>query len=409
LVKQFTQLANFPPRLIHLITLAGALEMMRSGITSVLDHFWMAQSLNLEGLEAAMQAYAVSGMRASLAPMVEDQDLVMEQLKRVNPHLASVEEGQEKRAGTAELLSLLQSFIERWHGQQKGRLRCLPGPGGPQWCSTRLLRGCQDLAQRFNTGLHLHLGETRLQDKVCRSVYGQAAILEMERIGILSPNTSIAHCVWISGEEICALARTGTVVVHNPVSNLRLGSGIAPILPMLDSGVIVALGTDGAASNDNQNMFTVMKLMGLLHSPATQQTNSWLTARQVLESATSGGARVMGCPNKLGRIAKGYMADLVLLNLEHEFWTPVTDAIQYLVFCETGSSIRYVIIDGQVVFEKGEFGSILEKDVYQELNEQVTSYFEQNPQSPDKLAPLLNDWKAALDCIMTSEEKQQDD
>jgi len=223
-------------------------------------------------------------------------------------------------------------------------------------------------------------------------------------MGILGPNTSIAHGVWISDDEISSLARTDTTIVHNPVSNLRLGSGIAPIPQMLARGVDVALGTDGAASNDNQNMFTAMKLMGLLHSPAIWETNAWLSARQVIESSTLSGAKVLGYPNNLGRISKDYLADLVLLDLAQSFWTPATDAMQYLVFCETGSSIKYVIIDGKVILDNGTLATVPEKDVHQELKEQVDSYFNNYPQSSKKLTTLLDSWKAALDKLIQEEK-----
>jgi len=203
LVKQFAHRANFPLRLIYLITLAGTAEMIRSGTTAVLDHFWMAQSLTLEGLDAAMHAYAESGMRVGLAPLVEDQNLILEYAVRAEPRLALLEEDQENRAVSSDLLVLLQDFFERWHLKENGRLKCLPGPGGPQWCSRHLLQGCLELAQQFNTGFHLHLAETCLQSKVCLSIYGRPAILELEEMGILGPNTSIAHGVWISDGLLC--------------------------------------------------------------------------------------------------------------------------------------------------------------------------------------------------------------
>ena len=404
LVKQFAHRANFPLRLIYLITLAGTAEMIRSGTTAVLDHFWMAQSLTLEGLDAAMHAYSESGMRVGVAPLVEDQNLILEYASRAEPRLELLEEDPENRAVSSDLLVLLQDFFERWHLKENGRLKCLPGPGGPQWCSRHLLQGCLELAQQFNTGFHLHLAETCLQSKVCLSIYGRPAILELEEMGILGPNTSIAHGVWISDDEISSLARTDTTIVHNPVSNLRLGSGIAPIPQMLARGVDVALGTDGAASNDNQNMFTAMKLMGLLHSPAIWETNAWLSARQVIESSTLSGAKVLGYPNNLGRISKDYLADLVLLDLAQSFWTPATDAMQYLVFCETGSSIKYVIIDGKVILDNGTLATVPEKDVHQELKEQVDSYFKNYPQSSKKLTTLLDSWKAALDKLIQEEK-----
>jgi len=395
-VRQFAFHNGYPPRLTYLMTLAGAAEMIHSGITAVLDHFWMARQPDPEGLDAAMQAYDVSGMRVALAPMLEDQDLILSRALQLEASLYKIIENQEKRPAAAELLESLQEFMDRWHGRANGRLMCMPGPAGPQWCSNRLLQGCQELAQRYATGFHMHMAETHIQAGICRTVYGKPAVLEMDTLGLLGPGTSLAHCVWVNKEEIEALARTGTVVIHNPVSNLKLGSGIAPIPQMLEHGVTVALGTDGASSNDNQNMFTAMKLMGLLHSPASHRSRDWLSARQVMAAATLAGAKALGQPDNLGRIHTGCLADLTLLDLDQAFWSSATDAIQYTVYSETGSAVRHVIIDGRLVMENRKMITFPERDIYNEMQEQMELFLRQNPQPTDELDLLLDTWKSAL-------------
>ena len=406
-IKQFAFRPIFPPRLVYLATLAGAAEMLRSGTTAVLDHFWMAGTLTSDALDAVMQAYSDSGMRVCLAPMLEDCDLIFDAMLAANPRLAPLWEGQPARLDSSALLDLVQDCVECWHGRKGGRLRCMPGPCGPIWCTKVLLSGCYDVAQRFGTGLHMHLAETRVQAQVYRRAYGHSAVIEMDRLGLLGPDTSLAHCVWVSEDELDTLARTKARVVHNPVSNLKLGSGIAPVPAMRSHGIEVALGTDGAASNDNQNMFAVMKLAGLLHSPVTTHSAHWLSAREVFEMATVAGAIVLGHEGNLGRIRDGYLADIVLLDLSQAYQDPLSDAVVHLIYCETGMSVRHVIVNGQLVVENGRVLTIQVDEIHRELVERMRYYNASSPQPTERLHDLMDECAKALS-QMTSEEARHD-
>ena len=398
LVMQFADMPNFSREMIYLMTLAGAGEMLRSGTTAVLDHFVMFEAFNAEGIDAAMRAYDVSGMRAALSPMLEDRDLTSKYLLASSPELAGFYSEQDSHPSTFEQLELMRDFLDRWHGASGGRLRGLPGLGGLQWCSPQLLDGSRDLARQFNTGIHMHLNETRLQAQACRSVLKRPAVLELERLGIMDPANSFAHAVWMEQEELDILARSKAIVVHNPVSNLKLGSGIAKIPAMLDLGIPVGLGADGAASNDNQNMFSAMKITGLIHSPAVERSARWLSARDVFSMATVGGARAIGFQGRLGLIKEGYLADLTLLDLNYAFHNPSTDAFQYLVFCETGSAVRHVLVGGEWAVKDGRVMTFREEEVLQELAVQMKDYFRRSGKRDEKkTAALVEAWRRALD------------
>src|SRR5262249_15116530 len=153
-------------------------------------------------------------------------------------------------------------------------------------------------------------------------------------------------------DELDVIARRQACVVHNPVSNLKLGAGIANIAAMRRHGIPLALGTDGACSNDNQEMFAVMKLAALLHSPATGATG-WLSARDAFDMATAGGSRVLGLADRGGAVRAGCLADIVLLSLENTYQHPLPDAHRHVVFCETGASVRHVIVQGRLVVANG--------------------------------------------------------
>jgi 5-methylthioadenosine/S-adenosylhomocysteine deaminase len=167
--------------------------------------------------------------------------------------------------------------------------------------------------------------------------------------------------------DLDLLAASGATVVHNPVSNLRLGSGRFPFSEARRQGVSVALGSDGSASNDMQNMFGVLKLTGLLHNTPDTDYQQWPTSAAILDAAVHGGASALGLGHDLGRIAPGQLADLVLLDLHTQAFLPLRDPFLHLVYCETGTSVSTVIVDGQVRVSEGRVLSLDEAALRQEI------------------------------------------
>src|SRR5579885_3639601 len=268
LVPLFSDTVEWSPRLVYLSALLGAIEMLKSGTTAVLDHLWTVDGVAPEYLDAAMQAYYDAGIRAAVAPSIEDQDLVLEAGKKRGlsfPSHPFIDRFSSWPAIERQV-DALEQFITTWHNVDDGRLRCLVGPSGIHWCSPMLLRACLELAEHYKTGIHLHAVETELQAHVIHEMLGEGGIAYLDREGLLREGTSLAHAIWLEDGDLELLARTGTTVVHNPVSNLRLGSGHFPLAEAYSRGVRVALGSDGSASNDTQNMFGVLKLTGLLHN-----------------------------------------------------------------------------------------------------------------------------------------------
>jgi cytosine/adenosine deaminase-related metal-dependent hydrolase len=192
-----------------------------------------------------------------------------------------------------------------------------------------------------------------VQTAIAQDRYGCTMVRHLERLGLLSPRLSCAHTIWIDPEDIERLAASGTVVVHNPESNLKLGTGIAPIARMLAAGVPVALGTDGNVTNDNVVMHEAMRLAAMISRPGTRDRREWVSAEQALAMATRGGAAAIR-RDDIGRLAPGCRADIVLYDLEAPAWTPLNDPVAQMVFAETGSSVDTVIVDGAVVVEGGE-------------------------------------------------------
>ncbi|HEU5229751.1 MAG TPA: amidohydrolase family protein [Ktedonobacteraceae bacterium] len=371
LVPLFSDTVEWSPRLVYLSALLGAIEMLKTGTTAVLDHLWTVDGVAPAYLNATMQAYNDAGIRAAVAPSIEDQDLVLEAgTKRglVFPHHPFIDRFTSWPSIDAQI-GALEQFMARWHNAANGRLRCFVGPSGIHWCSPRLMQACLELAEQYDTGIHLHAVETELQAAVIRETLGQGGIAYLDQLGVLKAGTSLAHAIWLEPGDLEMLAHTGTTAVHNPVSNLRLGSGRFPFAEARKQGVMIALGSDGSASNDTQNMFGVLKLTGLIHNQPDFDYRKWPRPTEILDAATRGGASALGMASDLGEIAPGYLADLALLNLDNAAFLPLRDPYLHLVYCENGYSVDTVIVHGKIVVEHGSITSVDEMALRREIRE----------------------------------------
>jgi cytosine/adenosine deaminase-related metal-dependent hydrolase len=341
------------PREVYVSAMLNAAQMLLGGITTSLDHF-PAQNFGPEDVAAVVEAHRDSGMRTVLGLRVFDDDFgdifpadrplpadLARDLERIKPLPPKP---------LPETRKLLEDSIRLYHRPEE-RVSVFPAPTNPVRCSDELLVMCRDLAERYDLGIHTHLLESKVQTALAQRRYGRTMVQQLEHLGLLSPRLSCAHTIWIEQEDIERLAASGTVVVHNPESNLKLGTGIAPIARMLAAGVSVALGTDGSVTNDNLVLHEAIRLAAMLGRVAEGSRSKWVSARQALAMATEGGARAVRLPERIGRIQAGYRADLVLYDLDTPAWTPFNDPVQQMVFAETGSSVHTVIVDGEVVVE----------------------------------------------------------
>jgi 5-methylthioadenosine/S-adenosylhomocysteine deaminase len=381
LVPLFAAALEWSPRLVYLSTLLGAIEMLKTGTTAVLDHLWTGSGVAGDYLDATMQAYRDAGIRAAVAPSIEDQDLVLQAAAKRGIPMPShpFTDRFTLWPSIDEQLAILEDFMHTWHNSEDGRLRCFTGPSGIHWCSERLLASCLELTDRYQTGMHLHAVETELQARVIHEFLGRGGISYLDQIGILRPGTSLAHTIWLDDGDLETLALSGTTVVHNPVSNLRLGSGRFPFSTALRQGVEVALGSDGSASNDTQNMFGVLKLTGLMHNQPDSDYNNWPQPTEILRTATRGGAAALGMTGELAEIAPNKLADLVLIDLESAAFLPLHNPYLHLVYCEHGVSVATVIVNGEVVVEDGNVTNVDEKAIRHEIRDRCRSTWQSSP------------------------------
>ncbi len=200
--------------------------------------------------------------------------------------------------------------------------------------------------------IHVHLSETEKENEDCVKGYGMSPTELMEKCSLFDVPAVAAHCVWLSDKDIEILKKHNVTVVHNPVSNLKLASGIADIPKLSEKGVNIALGTDGASSNNNLDLFEEIKLTAILHK-WTAKNPSVLPAWEVLKMATVGGARVLGFSD-LGMIKTGYLADVILLDFQTPRFVPNHDTVANLVYTARGSDVVCTIVDGKIVYTKEE-------------------------------------------------------
>jgi guanine deaminase len=220
------------------------------------------------------------------------------------------------------------------------------------------MRGCLDLAREYATGLHTHVSESKVQAIVGLRRYGKSLLAHMDALGLVGPSFTVAHGVWLDDEDMSRLAAHGASVAHNPGSNMRLGSGIADMRRMLERGVNVGIGTDGANCSDNLNMYEAMRIASLASKARGPDWQRWITTGEVLEAATAGSARALGFGDKLGRLAPGYKADIVFLDLAHPNWIPLNNAVNALVHTEDGSAVHSVMIGGRMVLENRKLANV---------------------------------------------------
>lgn len=374
-------LGHFSPRDHYLAAQIGAIETIRSGSTTILDHLTLPGGFKHEVFDAVMEAYRDIGIRARVAPILRDPspEVVASPIsKRFAPLVFSSDEDGlpiEPLPSTDEMIAMERAFFSKWHHAENGRLRGHVGPGGIQWSTIDFLHACNDLARELgdDVGVHTHLMETRVQDATVRQQHGMTAVAMLMKEGLLRKEWSLAHSIWLTDKDVARIAEVDAVPVHNPAANMRLGSGFSPIRKFLNAGCIPALGADGSMSSDHQNMFAIMHLAAQIHNCTFIPNDQWLSSHDVLEMATTGGARALLQVGEIGKLEPGYLADITLLDLDDVSLTPLNHACHHLAYTVPSSATHTVIVDGTVVFADGQFTQIDEKAILAEAREAAAS------------------------------------
>lgn len=362
-------------RLIYLRTMLVAIESLRNGVTTVTDDVFEAPRQDLSRLGAVFQAYGDIGMRATVSGHIIDRNF-LDTIPFTDRFVPA--ELREKVAAlppprAEDYLAFAQQAFQRFHNTE-GRLRFMVAPSAPQRCTPELMLAADELARQYRVPFHTHIVETKVQAVTGPALYGKTLVRYMHDLGLLHRGVTIAHSIWVTDEDIAMMGDAGVSIVHNVISNQKLGAGIAPIRKLIGAGVNVALGSDGICSNDTPRMFDVMHAAGLLHNVSTPNYDRWLTADEVLRAATVNGARSALIDDAVGRIAPGQRADLLLLDLRRAPFVPLNDVRNHLVYCENGSSIETIFVNGEIVMDGGRLTRIDEEAILAELRELAPAF-----------------------------------
>lgn len=358
-------------RVAYVRTMLGAMEMLKLGITCVLDDAFYVPAPNTDAIDGVMQAYADSGMRATATldqPNVAETDKYPFLADILPPHLRRRLD-DAPRPATADLLANYGHLIERWNGAEDGRLGAGVSCSAPQRVTPDYFAALSDLSHTHDLPFVVHILETKLQRVLGDVKYGTSLVRLVHDLGLLDERMQIVHGIWIDEEDMDLLAAAGCTVAHNPVCNLRLGSGIMPLRRLLDRGVPVCIGTDEAIADDTCNLWNAAKTAGLIHTLADPDYRAWPTAPEILTCLFHGGARAMRRAGGIGRLAVGHQADLVLVDLDTLAFTPLNDLRRQLVYCENGSSVRLTMVAGRIVCRDGRLLTVDEDAIKREARE----------------------------------------
>jgi cytosine/adenosine deaminase-related metal-dependent hydrolase len=333
---------------VYWSAMLGAAELLLGGTTAVLD----METVRHTG--AAFEALESIGLRATAGKCLMDAPSSPPSL----------------REPTERALQESADLCAKWHGAAGGRLRYCFAPRFVPSCTGPLLRAVSDLAERAGAVIHTHAAETPVELQIVQRDTGNDELSYLDSVGISGPRTALAHCVWVDKEGIARLARQRTNVVHCPSSNLKLGSGIAPIPEMLAAGCRVGIGADGAPCNNRLDAFTEMRLAALIQKPRLGPEA--LPAAQALELATLGGARALGLETEIGSVEVGKRADLIVLDLDGPHAQPdEADLISRIVYSARAADVRHVVVDGRLVVRDGVLKTASPEEIRRAANAQA--------------------------------------
>ncbi|MEA2779920.1 MAG: 5-methylthioadenosine/S-adenosylhomocysteine deaminase [Rhodospirillaceae bacterium] len=340
---------RFSERQHYLRTMLTAIEAIRSGTTTLQDdllHFLCTP----EGVDGAAKAYRDAGLRAFITVTMWNRPLV-ESLpfgRELIPAALQVELAAAPPPSIADILGLFRQHFANWHGHA-GRLGIVLGPSGTQRCTDDLLMEVTELSARHGIGVHSHVLETRTQAVTAQQLYGKTMVEHMHDLGMLTPRLTINHGIWLTEREIDLLGTAGCSVTHNPLSNLKLGSGICPVRRLLQAGANVALGTDGLTTSDTGDMVEALRAAALLHKIGAPDYDAWITAGESFAMATMGGACSCLAQAEIGSIEVGKRADIILLDRSAWGFIPLHDPVRQLAFSVTSEAVTHTIVDGRIL------------------------------------------------------------
>lgn len=334
-------------RSVYWASMTAIAEMLRNGIVSFSDMYFFCRQTAL--------AAAETGIKANLSRSIVSFD------EKENPR------------ETYRFLEAV-SLAEEWHNAENGRILVDMAPHAEYSNTAPTCRAIADFAREKGLGVQVHVSETKSEHEEGIARRGMTPLAFFDSVGLLDNRTTAAHCVWVSEEDMELMVKKNVTVSHNPVSNLKLASGIAPVTKMLEKGVRVAIGTDGVASNNSLDLMRDMNLASLLSKGTTNRADA-IPAREIFRMATENGALAQGRQN-CGLLEVGYDADLVVVDLDRIHNIPSYDPLYTLLFSANSSDVVLTMVGGRILYENGEYPSLDIEKVKYEMRDVVSHYFD---------------------------------
>ena len=383
---------------VRVRTLIGAAESLRNGITTIQD-FLTIEPQDEAFVDTVLSAYAEAGIRVVFAIAARDRgalDIAPFFAENLSDSIRRRLAGQDRSARSE--LSFVADQIRRL-GMAPTELQTWAlAPSGPQRCSAELLEGIAALSREHGLPVLTHVYETRVQAAAAQMDTSGSLIDVLARAGLMNDRLAIVHGVWLSPRHIAQIADAGARVVHNPISNLKLKSGVAPILDLYRAGIDIALGCDNCSCAESQNIFTAMRMLCLLPA-VTEPDPGPITAGYAVKAATLSGARAVGLGDKVGALKPGMAADFVVLDLNEPAFVPLNSAARQIVYAESGRAVETVFVKGRPVVRGGKLVTVDEAKLAAEAAELAPAFRRDAndlaARIADLTAPLLDANRAA--------------
>lgn len=334
--------ANLNGDYCYIGALLGAVELIKSGTTTFSDMYFY--------MEDVARAVDEAGIRAVLSyGMIDFAD-------------------SERRE--AELKENLTLF-ENCDGMADGRIKVFLGPHSPYTASEELLVKTRQLADEYNMGIHIHVSETEKEINDLLDEKGLRPFEYLDKIGFLGPDVVAAHSVWLSDDEIEIIRKKGVKVSHNPCSNMKLASGIAPVSKLIENGICVSIGTDGASSNNNLDLIEELKTASLLQKVSTLDPNV-LNSHEAIAMGTIKGAEALGLDDEIGSIEVGKKADIILIDTNSANMVPDSSTLtSNVIYSANGSNVDTTICNGKILMENKKLTVLNEQEIYDKAREAI--------------------------------------
>lgn len=334
--------ANLNGEYCYIGALLAAVELIKSGTTTLSDMYFY--------MEDVARAIDDAGLRAVLSyGMIDFGD------------------AERRQAEIEENLTLFKNC----NGMADGRIKVFFGPHSPYTASEELLIKVRELADEYNMGIHIHVSETQKEIDDVSAEKGLRPFEYLEKIGFLGPDVLAAHCVWLSDEEIEIIKKHDVKVSHNPCSNMKLASGVSPVSKMIDKGICVSIGTDGASSNNNLDLIEELKTASLLQKVSTLDPKV-LSSDEAIEMATIKGAEALGLDSEIGSVEVGKKADLILIDTNSANMVPDSSSLSSnVIYSANGSNVDTTICNGKILMENKKLTTLDEQEIYAKAKQAI--------------------------------------